>query len=51
VHYNAATAFCALGDREQAAQALQQAFEMGYPRDLAAIDANLCYSTEISAMQ
>jgi tetratricopeptide (TPR) repeat protein len=42
VHYNAATAFCALGDREQAALALEQAFEMGYPRDLAAIDANLC---------
>ena len=50
VHYNAETAYCALGDRQRAAKALEQALEMGYSNDLAAIDANLCSLTESKAI-
>ncbi len=46
VSYNAATAFCSLGDHEQAGRALAQAVNMGYSIDLVAVDANLCTTVE-----
>jgi TolB-like protein/Flp pilus assembly protein TadD len=47
VHYNSATAYCALRDLDRAKASLQQAIEMGYSLELARIDANLCSLTEL----
>lgn len=41
VDYNAATAWAALGERERALQAVERAVASGYPRHIAAADANL----------
>lgn len=42
VQYNAATAYCAMGEVEHAADALREAVANGYPRHLIVVDANLC---------
>lgn len=47
VHYNAATAYCALGEIENAKQALEAAVFRGYSLELARVDANLCSLLEL----
>mgnify|MGYP001547718768 FL=1 len=42
VYYNTATALCALGDFDGAIQALREAVDRGYPKQLVVVDANLC---------
>lgn len=49
VNYNAATAFCSLGDEDQAELALSRAVEMGYSVDLVAVDANLCVARDTTS--
>jgi tetratricopeptide (TPR) repeat protein len=45
-YYNAATAFCALGDIDKAAAALAKAVKLGYLKRMIAVDANLCSLVE-----
>jgi len=42
VHYNTATTMCALGELDQARDALGKAIELGYSSELVKIDASLC---------
>jgi tetratricopeptide (TPR) repeat protein len=43
IYYMAATTLAALGDSEQALQALTKAIELGYSRQLASVDAGLAH--------